>query len=221
MSGPSFIFGYGSLISEDSRARTGDSGASYPCRLSGFKRGWAYVPSHRKNTSVACWSDSTATVNGIITEIPATELAAFDLREHGYKRVAVSVEQLHFIGEKLADMPDQLRQRGASVYIYVVIDKVPFENETPLAQTYIDVILDGCLEISEDFAIEFVTTTEGWNKPYWFDDRLTLRYVRPLNYDNLPVGRIEKIDSILHEHVSHHVKRRLVESVSLESIQSR
>ena len=34
--------------------------------------------------------------------------------------------------------------------------------ENPIAQSYVDIILRGCLTISKDFAKEFILTTQGW-----------------------------------------------------------
>jgi hypothetical protein len=41
--------------------------------------------------------------------------------------------------------------------------------EAPIAQTYVDTILRGCLSISEEFAREFLLSTKGWH-PAELDD---------------------------------------------------
>jgi hypothetical protein len=36
---------------------------------------------------------------------------------------------------------------------------------TPIVQSYVGIILSGCLTILEEFAHEFISTTKGWHHP--------------------------------------------------------
>jgi hypothetical protein len=43
---------------------------------------------------------------------------------------------------------------------------LPAERSFPITQSYVDIIMRGCLSISHDFATGFLRTTHGW----WNDD---------------------------------------------------
>jgi hypothetical protein len=223
MTSATYIFAYGSLISQVSRSHTGESGPAFACRISGFQRDWCYIPDDSINRTWQCVgctpaSSPSTTVNGCITAVPPAELPSFDKREYGYKRVSLPLEQLEFVEPKDNDLHQLLEQQHATVYIYVVAERL--NQKIPLIQSYIDVIMDGCLNVSEEYAIEFVKTTGNWDNAVWLNDRLNVQYVRPLNYDNLVDGRVEQIDTILHEHAPKAMKQRQSVSVSLESLMS-
>lgn len=50
-----------------------------------------------------------------------------------------------------------------TVWVYVQRYSEAVGPQCPIAQTYVDVILRGCLTISEDFAKQFLITTKGWH----------------------------------------------------------
>lgn len=49
------------------------------------------------------------------------------------------------------------------VWVYVQKDAIPADPSHPIPQSYVDIIIRGCLTISKDFARSFIETTEGWN----------------------------------------------------------
>jgi hypothetical protein len=67
-------------------------------------------------------------------------------------------------------------------------------EDCPIAQSYVDVVLTGCLEFGESFAAEFVRTTTHWAYP-WIDDRSAPRYVRSMQ--NVSLAKYMEIDRIL------------------------
>jgi hypothetical protein len=48
------------------------------------------------------------------------------------------------------------------VWIYVQRYDCPADKDFPIAQSYLDIILRGCMGISKDFARSFIETTKGW-----------------------------------------------------------
>ena len=82
------------------------------------------------------------------------------------------------------------------VWIYVPQDPMPINAECPLSQTYIDIIVRGCLTISMDFCEQVLQSTRGWTSDdshnisnsrshqvsfhgvHWVDDRENPLYVR-------------------------------------------
>lgn len=52
-----------------------------------------------------------------------------------------------------------------AVWVYVQSEDLPAERSFPIPQSYVDIIMRGCLSISHDFARRFLESTHGW----WHD----------------------------------------------------
>mmetsp|Transcript_27072 Transcript_27072/g.43992 ORF Transcript_27072/g.43992 Transcript_27072/m.43992 type:complete len:333 (-) Transcript_27072:112-1110(-) len=52
-----------------------------------------------------------------------------------------------------------------AVWVYVQSEDLPAERSFPIPQSYVDIIMRGCLSISNDFARRFLESTHGW----WHD----------------------------------------------------
>lgn len=194
-----YVFGYGSLINPESRARTGYSGATALVLVRGFQRSWNFVYPKGRMTALGVIPLEKATANGVLVEIPEAELPLFDQREGGYKRVAVS--RADVTGLNGQQIPDGL------FWLYVPASPGFPSADCPICQSYIDVVLKGCLELGESFAAEFVRTTTNWEYP-WIDDRSAPRYVRAMK--NVPPDVSMEIDKILMHNGAPLQKRRAV-----------
>lgn len=82
-------------------------------------------------------------VNGVLLEITIDELKEFDRREAGYQRVRLQPEQF--------ETPLDITAEN-DIWVYIKPQPQPPCENIPVLQTYIDTVLSGCLEISEDFA---------------------------------------------------------------------
>jgi hypothetical protein len=196
-----FIFGYGSLICSSSRAKTGESGQAIPVSVKGLERQWN-LPfeseiAGRLIIAVGVIANSESTCNGVITPVPESELPKFDKREESYTRIKLDPKDVS------AFLPDDVIPQG-DIWVYLVDDPQKPSNEAQLMQSYIDVILMGCLDISEQFAREFITTTTGW-EGLWLNDRKTPGYPRAMK----EVPRLQEIDNLLKELVSEAFNRRV------------
>ncbi len=164
-----YIFGYGSLISKDSRERTGITGASFPVKVKGLKRSWNVIIADEKTVALGIEKQEGACCNGVIFEIPDSELASFDSREgDSYSRVRLLSQDIEV--EEDVDFSD------CDIWVYLTKNKGEPSSEFQIQQSYIDVILTGCLEMGEKFASEFMNTTHGWN--FIEDDRMEPKYPR-------------------------------------------
>jgi len=189
-----YLFGYGSLISKNSRSRTGTTGMSYVVRVNGIKRAWNLNVNAVPTTAVGIVKAVGSACNGIIVEINESELPKFDEREgKEYKRIKLDLNSIEFLGNEKFD-------KGI-VWAYAVKKPGVASEKYPIIQSYVDVIISGCLEVNEDFAKEFVRTTYGWD--YWINDRKEPRYIRHLNYPNE-----KKIDKLLQECISKEFNKR-------------
>jgi hypothetical protein len=136
---------------------------------------------------------------GVLVPVNENELAQFDDREVRYDRVPVAnnhIERIPFLSDddnhhsyfhqaiQAVDLPN--------IWVYVQRNPVPVSVHCPIAQTYVDVILRGCLTISEEFAQDFLITTRGWHPKdfeadasdsheggaFWVNDRKNPLYIR-------------------------------------------
>ena len=183
-----YLFGYGSLINSESRARTGCSGAAIPVRVKGLQRAWNFVDPATRTTYLGVVRREESMTNGILVSIPAADLPLFDQREAGYTRT--SLEHARVSGWHGQEVPKD------ALWMYLPNAPGFPSRHCPIAQSYIDVVLAGCLDVDESFAAEFVRTTTNWGYP-WVDDRSAPRYARALQ--NAPPARYAEIDRILLE----------------------
>jgi hypothetical protein len=119
---------------------------------------------------------------GVLVPVDEAELARFDVRETGYDRVPIAhqdVERIPYLGDeehydhRHSYFNNEAKEQSlpSTVWVYVQQNPLPVSRECPIAQTYVDVILRGCLTISEDFARDFLITTRGWH-PKDFDSSI-------------------------------------------------
>jgi hypothetical protein len=182
-----FIFGYGSLINAASRNSTvGRVVPAIPVRVSaafGYLRAWDDRSSSgftalglRKPNA----NESASTINGVLYPVEGGDMAKYDIREQGYKRVEVPRDEIEAVSWQQLPMTGRIW-----VYIPVKADGEPgvglpaASAQFPLLQSYIDVVVEGALDYGETFARELLETTSDWSQ-YWLNDRELAR--RPWVY---------------------------------------
>ncbi|CAM3718219.1 hypothetical protein VA7868_02420 [Vibrio aerogenes CECT 7868] len=181
-----YIFGYGSLMNSSSRRLTGQTGQAIPAVVSGLIRHWGKVDDSYFASPLVS-EPGAGLVNGVLLEIMDEALEEFDKREAGYQRIPLLAEQF--------EAPLDLTTED-DIWVYIKSQPLPPCENVPVLQTYIDTVLSGCLEISEDFARFFIRHTRGWQSPV-DNDRQQPRYK---NYAGIPEHHIELIDELLAVH---------------------
>ncbi|NLQ17048.1 gamma-glutamylcyclotransferase [Marinomonas sp. M1K-6] len=164
-----FILGYGSLMNGESRAKTGETGDVWPVKLHGFERHWSVMSVEYGMSSVAVVQTPEKACNGVLVEVPHDQFPLFDERERGYRRARIKPEQLTPYHKKT--LPQ------GTYWVYHTHNVVEPHDECPIALSYLDVILSGCLEHGDAFAQDFLALTKGWSSPL-LNDRQTPRYPR-------------------------------------------
>ncbi|MFE5484651.1 gamma-glutamylcyclotransferase family protein [Streptomyces sp. NPDC056527] len=175
LTGNNYIFGYGSLMQRESRTATWpDREQAAPAMVQGISRGWY------DRVETASWSPTYlgavprkgATCNGVVFPVSPEELRAYARRESGYRPTRIRSRDITMLdGSKGSPV-------GTVWYFANVQQRYPSER-FPIVQSYVDVCLDGCLEIEDgypearkaQFAKEFMRTTSDWQTP-WFNDRI-------------------------------------------------
>ncbi len=164
-----FILGYGSLINGESRAKTGETGRVWPVKLQGFERHWSVMSSEFGMSSVAVVPAAEKACNGVLVEVPHDQFPLFDERERGYQRAMIAATQL-------TPYHDDSLPEGI-YWVYHTDEVTEPHHECPIALSYLDVILSGCLEHGDAFTQDFLTLTKGWAAPL-LNDRRAPRYPR-------------------------------------------
>jgi hypothetical protein len=182
-----YLFGYGSLISKQSRHKTAETGAAVPVTIQGFQRAWNLISRKMEITGVGVLPQKDSICNGILVEVEENQLPLIDKREmegsdNNYERLEIYQDQI-IQGEIL---------NKSKMWIYVVKQPLIPTLEYPIAQSYLDVILTGCLEYGDFFANQFIQLTSGWEY-HWINDRNCPRYERALSLSETQASKIDKL----------------------------
>jgi tetratricopeptide (TPR) repeat protein len=214
-----WVFGYGSIIQEASRLITlGASGSAHPAAFveliatAGFVREWSFrAPSGFTALGLRrCGADEAQDVCGVLFGTGDDgALQRFDLREKGYERIAVDPRHLRLVfgavdsgtaGIVASALDAAAGADGSSrhrFWAYVPLDPQPANEEYPICQTYLDVVISGCLDCGgKAAAVLMVRTTGGWSQ-YWLNDAPMSR--RPW----LHRPRHAEVDEVLRAEASH------------------
>ena len=172
---PQYIFGYGSLVQRESRMGTWPSAEfASPVIVTGVARGWF------DQTGGVSWNptylggvlDKDAVCNGVIFPVTSEEFATYNEREAGYQLTKIDPSQITML-DGSHSAPE------ADIWFYGNTERKFPSPEHPIVQSYVDVCLDGCLEIEAiyplarqgNFAEQFIKTTSNWQPP-WINDRI-------------------------------------------------
>jgi len=170
-----YIFGYGSLVESQSRARTSPTALyAAPANVVGIQRGWFDNVGgvSLSTTYLGAVPDPNSTCNGVIFTVTPQQLAAFDERETGYQRDRIDPRNVTlFDGSK--SVPD------ADIWFYANTKKQFASPEFPIVQSYVDICVNGCFELEATYPLAkeaqfeetFLKTCANWSK-YWVNDRL-------------------------------------------------
>jgi len=161
-----------------------------------------------------------ASCTGIMIPVNDDELLKFDEREAGYDRVRVptkNIERVPFLNDDyyatkdefgildnllLGDVSegkedDSSMNNDKNVWIYKPKELRFPTTEKPIVQTYVDTILRGCLDISEEFALDFLSTTRGWSTMDFGETSTTSNKSRDNNRFLLEKGQVHWVNDRL------------------------
>ena len=201
---PHFLIGYGSLMEKGSRLRTNPGAIdSYPVKLKGYKRIWGARGQVYRAVFLTLLKDDRSSLNAVYYAASKEDFLATDEREYMYCRTRVKPDDLSAMGLK--------KLHKGTFWAYVKKDNKAAElsAEYPIVQSYVDIFLNGCLQIQKiyginNFAEQCINTTYGWpvdrkKAKCWVNDREYAR--RPFNVPN-----VLEIDRLLSKHFSDYYK---------------
>jgi tetratricopeptide (TPR) repeat protein len=108
-------------------------------------------------------------INGVLFQVPHSLIPSFDPREVGYQKVATPLKCLELNPEQPPNCHSQkLFQLTPEDHLWLYVPLPSYcadvDENHPLLQSYVDTVLQGCLEWgSEPMAERFVQTTGGWS----------------------------------------------------------
>jgi gamma-glutamylcyclotransferase (GGCT)/AIG2-like uncharacterized protein YtfP len=169
-----------------------------PARAPGFARGWWARTSAIgfTTTFLGAIPERSSSMNGVVYAVSKEELEATNEREQGYTPTDIT--------STVQILSGSYRPKD-KVWIYVNNFKEGERQKSlptpqiPIVQSYVDICLNGCLQIEHgfpdagDFAREFIESTQEWSV-YWENDRVQPR--RPFTVPNA-----WKIDALLQKHL--------------------
>jgi hypothetical protein len=182
-----YIFGYGSLIEDESRRRTTPSAVdAWPALVQGIRRGWWARGAKSGLTTTYLGAvavtdpdpKKVAECNGVIYKVSAEELAATDRRESaGYQRCRIDNDKI-----RMLDGRDKPLDGVVWAYLNLFVPPDDIGNnlptpQFPMVQSYVDICVHGCLEVegkyptAAGFTQKFIETTDEWSR-FWVNDRL-------------------------------------------------
>ncbi|KAG7360875.1 tetratricopeptide repeat family protein [Nitzschia inconspicua] len=193
----------------------------------GYERRWNFRSSTgftALGVSKAKSVNAASDINGVLFQVPKEMMPGFDRREVGYEKVPIPIEFLRFDNGDLVENDrngnsclcyKQLNS-NSRLWLYVPLPSFskPADENHPLLQSYVDTVLQGCLEWGgERMADIFIQTTGGWStyflndtpssrrpwlfrKDYSTIDRLLQKYASKTHFGNRK--HPEEFSSVFH-----------------------
>ncbi|WP_300527285.1 hypothetical protein [Maricaulis sp.] len=161
-----FMIGYGSILSRESRQRSGLTGVAHKVDLLGWRRAWSVRYRDEAATYLGLVADETARLHAVL--VPVEINPHMRHRERGYSWTEVDGSRLHVEG----DLPE------GRFWIVVNHAHEPADADHPIPQTYVDTCLIGALETGGEAMLrDFIAMTDHWDT-HWVDDRFEPVYPR-------------------------------------------
>ncbi len=194
-----YIFGFGSIMNRGTHGEAVLPGVSVVLSKEfGYERQWNFRSSTGFTALGVSKSDESAQdVNGVLFRVTQAMIPVFDRREVGYEKVRIPIEYLEFRpsdeNPQEEESPNNHSDDVSSswhqnlgpedrLWLYVPLEshKKMADETHPLLQSYVDTVLQGCLEWGgEAMAEQFLQTTGGWST-YFLNDTPSSR--RPWLY---------------------------------------
>jgi len=158
-----FVFGYGSLMIDESRYSTiGHETKGHSAYLSpdfNYLRKFILLGSRNSfELSMAYNTEHTQKhTGGVLFKVGDETLHKLDIRESAYKRIPVPISMLQYDGLIL--------HPNNKVWMYVnnIEQQNPVVFSTKEQISYINRLLEACYIYGDEFLMNFISSTHGWN----------------------------------------------------------
>jgi hypothetical protein len=182
-----YLFGFGSIIntsthapwlatSKDSKVEALPGAVATLKSSFGYQRRWNF----RSTTGFTALGLSPVDnngpedviksgINGVVFRINRSMVRSFDRREVGYQRLSIPLEFLQFHSDLTGTCERQTKfelTENERIWIYVPSPSqcLHADENHPLLQSYVDTVLQGCLEWGGESMVEdLILMTGGWS----------------------------------------------------------
>lgn len=172
-----FIIAYGSLMQKASREDVHPEIQDvYPVLIHDVKRLWGLADTRYGLSYLTAIHKAGACMNAVYYPCTVDDIYQTDAREYSYYREKLCPSRLQSLGLSSLIAGDYW------VYLMPEADIKRPTAMTPLVQSYVDVVLDGCFQIEhtyhiDGFAQQFCDTTSWWPSDahaltHWVNDRI-------------------------------------------------
>ena len=167
------FFGFGSLVN----IATHKYVAITPAVVDGWARAWINNDVY-EHAFLSVTPDPQASIHGLMAGVPADDWAELDIREAGYKRLALHDRDWRRVVSKMnAAGAEQAGSGMVDVQMYQHASGVFATDGKPILWSYLETVLYGYYQwFGEEGVHEFIRTTKEWVSIE--DDRLSPLYPR-------------------------------------------
>mgnify|MGYP005847741093 CR=1 FL=1 len=220
-----YVFGFGSIMNSSTHSTWQTDAKSeetdLPGRIVKIKKSFGYGRywNFRSTTGftalgvsrVRNHNNNLRNMNGVLFRVPSSMMPGFDRREAGYDKVSIPLEYIQVCDQEYPKSSKRPRsafelQLSSKIWIYVPKESHCREADEnhPLLQSYVDTVLQGCLEWGgEKMAEDFILSTGKWSS-FFLNDIPNSR--RPWLFRK----EYDTIDRVLQRHaeLTHYADRR-------------
>jgi hypothetical protein len=162
-----YIFGYGSLVNNESRFLTLKRHTE-PIKIIidcgfGYVRKWNYYNEEKNIIALGLEKNVFgSSINGILFDVYDNEIALLDKREIGYEKIIIPIDFINILSKKNLLVTDSIIYTYVPKKDYILANNIDYVSPNKLNQLYLNKCCNGFLSYNYDFYESFINNTYDW-----------------------------------------------------------